>query len=162
MNKIFKYIGILTIGISMAACDAGGEPDIEGTKLQAMAGEWWINVLIDGEDIGAGYNLITTSNTAANNETDLLLDDHELWPAKVVTKVNLGSMTFTAAPDLVNSYDPDIKVSVIEGKILKGAATTPGGNKTDSIYVKFEFSDDAGTQYEYAGYRRTGFREDEH
>jgi len=159
--KYLKYISIFLV-FGLLSCDAGSEPDIEGTKLQAMAGEWWINVLVDGEDIGAGFNLITTSNTAANNETDLLLDDHELWPAKVVTKVNLGGMTFTAAPNLANLYDSDIKVSVIEGKILKGAATTPGGNKTDSIYVKFEFSDDAGTQYEYAGYRRTGFQEDEH
>ena len=162
MNKIFKYIAVLAIGVSMAGCDAGGEPDIEGTKLQAMAGEWWINVLVEGEDIGAGFNLITTSNTAANNETDLILDDGGLWPAKIITKVDLPSMAFTANPNLSNEYDADIKVSVIEGKILKGAATTPGGNKTDSLYVKFEFSDDPGTQYEYAGYRRTGFREDEH
>ncbi|SEI55759.1 Lipid-binding putative hydrolase [Dyadobacter koreensis] len=159
--KYFKYISIFLV-FGLLSCDAGSEPDIEGTKLQAMAGEWWINLLVDGKDQGQGFNLVTTSNTAANNDTDLLFDDHGFWPAKVVTKVNLGSMTFTAAPNLANSYDPDIKVSVIEGKILKGAATTTGGNKTDSIYVKFEFSDDAGTQYEYAGYRRTGFREDEH
>ncbi|CAG5002924.1 hypothetical protein DYBT9275_03000 [Dyadobacter sp. CECT 9275] len=162
MNKILGYIGILAIGISLSACDLGNDPTIGGTKLQAMAGEWWINVLVDGEDIGAGFNLITTSNTAANNDTDLLLDDHELWPAKIVAKVNLPAMTFNAAPGLSNMYSPTIKVSVIEGKVLKGAATTPGGNKTDSIYVKFEFSDDPGTQYEYAGYRRTGFQEDEH
>jgi hypothetical protein len=162
MNKILGYITILIAGLFMSACDLGSEPTIEGTKLQAMAGEWWINILVDGEDIGAGFNLITTSNTAANNETDLILDDHELWPAKIVAKVNLPALTFTAAPGLSNAYDPDIKVSVVDGKILKGAATTPGGNKTDSIYVKFEFSDDPGVQYEYAGYRRTGFREDEH
>ena len=159
--KYFKYIGIF-LAFGLLSCDAGGEPDIEGTKLQAMAGEWWINVLLDGEDVGGGYNLITTSNTAANNETDLLFDDGELWPAKVVTKVNLAGMTFDAAPNLNNMYADSIKVSVIEGKVLKGAATTTGGNKTDSIYVKFEFSDDPGTQYVYAGYRRTGFREDEH
>jgi len=159
--KYLKYISIFLV-FGLLSCDAGGEPDIEGTKLQAMAGEWWINLLVDGEDQGQGFNLVTTSNTAANNDTDLLFDDHEFWPAKVVAKVNLGSMTFNATPNLPNQYDPDIKVSIIEGKILKGAATTPGGNKTDSIYVKFEFSNDAGTQYEYAGYRRTGFREDEH
>ena len=159
--KYLKYISIFLV-FGLLSCDAGGEPDIEGTKLQAMAGEWWINLLVDGEDQGQGFNLVTTSNTAANNDTDLLFDDHEFWPAKVVAKVNLGSMTFNATPNLPNQYDPDIKVSIIEGKILKGAATTPGGNKTDSIYVKFEFSDDVGTQYEYAGYRRTGFREDEH
>jgi hypothetical protein len=85
-----------------------------------------------------------------------------LWPAKVVAKVNLAAMTFDASPNLNNMYNDTIKVSIIEGKILKNAATTTGGNKSDSIYVKFEFSDDPGKQYEYAGYRRTGFREDEH
>ncbi|ACT93930.1 lipid-binding protein [Dyadobacter fermentans] len=159
--KYIKY-SLIALVFGLLSCDLGNEPEIEGTKLQAMCGEWWINVLVDGEDIGAGFNLVTTANTAANNETDLILDDHGLWPAKIVTKVNLAGMTFNATPDLSNEYDSDIKVSLIEGKILKGAATTPGGNKTDSLYVKFEFSDDAGTQYEYAGYRRTGFREDEH
>lgn len=145
----------------MLSCDAGNEPDIQGTKLKAMTGEWWI-VISSGGDTFPGYHLITTSNTAANNETDLLLDDGELWPAKVVTKVNLAAMTFDAASNLSNMYDDSIAVSITEGKILKNAATTTGGNKTDSIYVQFEFSDDPGTKYEYAGYRRTGFREDEH
>ena len=162
MNKKLGYIAIFITGFFLSSCDLGSEPAIEGTKLQAMCGEWWINVLVDGEDIGAGYNLVTTANTASNNDTDLILDDHELWPAKIVTKVNLPGLSFDAQSGLTNEYDGDIKVSVIEGKILKGAATTTGGNKTDSIYVKFEFSDDPGTQYEYAGYRRTGFREDEH
>jgi hypothetical protein len=161
MKKYTKY-SIIFLLFGLMSCDLGNEPDIEGTKLQAMAGEWWINVLQDGEDIGAGFNLLTTSNTAANNETDLIFDDHELWPAKIVAKVSLSGLSFTAAPGLTNAYDPDIKVSVVEGKILKGAATTPGGNKTDSIYVKLEFSDAPGEQYEYAGYRRTGFLEDEH
>lgn len=162
MNKKLGYLAILISGLFLSSCDLGSEPTIEGTKLKAMCGEWWISILVDGEDIGAGYHLVTTSNTADNNETDLILDDHETWPAKVVTKVNLPAMSFDAASNLSNAYDADIKVSIVEGRILKGAATTPGGNKTDSLYVKFEFSDDPGVQYEYAGYRRTGFLEDEH
>jgi len=159
--KYSKYITLLIL-LVLFSCDLGKDPEIGGTKVQAMAGEWWINVLIDGSDIGAGFNLITTSNTAANDGTELLLDDGELWPAKIVANVNIKDLTFTPASNLDNMYSSTIKVSVIEGKVLKGAATTPGLNKTDSIYVKFEFSDDPGTQYEYAGYRRTGFEEDEH
>jgi hypothetical protein len=163
MNKKLGYIAILITGFFMSSCDLGSEPTIEGTKLQAMCGEWFVKVLQDGEDIGGGYYLITTSNTAANNETDLILDDHETWPAKVITKVNLGTMTFDAAPNLTNMYDAEVGVSILEGKIIKGAATTTGGNKTDSIYVKFEFVDDGEKSViDYAGYRRTGFREDEH
>jgi hypothetical protein len=159
--KYFKYVSILSL-FALLACDLGGEPEVGGTKVQAMAGEWWISVLVGGTDIGAGYHLITTSNTAANTATDLLLDDGGLWPAKVVANVDIRALTFSPATNLDNKYSSVIKVSIIEGKILKGAATTPGLNKTDSIYVKFEFSDDPGTQYEYAGYRRTGFQEDEH
>jgi hypothetical protein len=163
MNKIVSYIGIFATAFTLASCDMGDVPAIGGTKLQAMAGEWFVEVQDgDGNDIGGGYYLITTSNTAANNETDLLLDDHETWPAKVVAKVDLPSLTFKSAENLTNLYDSEIGVSIIEGKILKNAATTTGGNKTDSIYVKFEFGDDPGSHYIYAGYRRTGFLEDEH
>jgi len=159
--KFFKYLSLVLL-LGVLSCDLAKEPEIGGTKVQAMAGEWWINILIDGQDLGFGYFLITTSSTAANTDSDMWMDDHELWPAKVKTKVNIKDMTFTPAQNLDNLYDESIGVSIIEGKILKGAATTPGGNKTDSIYLKFEFSDDPGTQYEYAGYRRTGFQEDEH
>lgn len=159
--KYFNYTFLLFF-LVLFSCDLTTEPKVTGTKLQAMAGEWWVSIYVDGDDIGAGYNLITTSNTAANNDTDLLLDDGGLWPAKIVSKVDLKTLTFNPLTNLSNMYSNTIKVSVIEGKILKGAAITPGKNKTDSIYVKFEFSDDPGTQYEYAGYRRTGFQEDEH
>ncbi|WP_353717921.1 lipid-binding protein [Dyadobacter sp. 676] len=71
-------------------------------------------------------------------------------------------MTFNPTTDLPNLNTGESAVSILEGKIIKGAATTPGGNKTDSIYVKFEFKKVPGEQYEYAGYRRTGFQEDEH
>jgi hypothetical protein len=37
-----------------------------------------------------------------------------------------------------------------------------GGNKSDLISYKIEFSDDPGTIYEVNGYKRTGFAEDEH
>lgn len=165
MRKIIGYIGVLFFALALSSCDMGDVPEVGGTKLQAMAGEWFIQVLdVDGNDIGGGYYLITTSNTAANNETDLLLDDHETWPAKVVTKVDLSTLSFKSAPNLNNMYGAEYTVSVLEGKVLKNAATTTGGNKTDSIYVKMTLGDGHGgvDDYIYAGYRRTGFLEDEH
>ena len=165
--KYLKYSLILLV-FAMVSCDLGSEPAIEGTKLKAMTGEWWVQLYAAGEDQGIGYHLVTTSNTAANNETDLIVDDHGMLepydypPIKVISKVNLAGMTFDASKDLANLNAGASAVSILEGKIIKGVATTPGGNKTDSIYVKFEFKDVPGEQYEYAGYRRTGFREDEH
>lgn len=165
--KYIKYSLILLV-FAMASCDLGSEPAIEGTKLKAMAGEWWVQLYMDGEDQGIGYHLVTTANTAENNETDLIVDDHgtltayEYPPIKVISKVNLGGMTFNPTADLANLNTGESAVSILDGKIIKGVATTPGGNKTDSIYVKFEFKSVPGEQYEYAGYRRTGFLEDEH
>lgn len=165
--KYIKYSLILLV-FAMASCDLGSEPALEGTKLQAMAGEWWVQLYAAGEDQGIGYHLVTTANTAENNETDLIVDDHGLLepydypPIKVISKVSLPGMTFNASTDLPNLNTGASAVSILEGKIIKGVATTPGGNKTDSIYVKFEFKEVPGEQYEYAGYRRTGFREDEH
>lgn len=165
--KYVKYSLILLV-FGLLSCDLGSEPTIEGTKLQAMCGEWYIGVFANGEDIGNGGRfLITTSNTAANNETDLIINDHELLtpdadPVAVVAKVNLPAMTFDKADKLPNMEAGKAAISIIEGKILKGAATSTGGNKTDSIYVKFTFENDPATEWIYAGYRRTGFLEDEH
>lgn len=168
MNKIFGYIGVLIIGLVASSCDMGDVPEVGGTKVQAMAGEWFIKVLIDGEDQEIGYNLITTSNTAKNTDTDLLLDDHELLtdydlpPVKTVCKVNIPTLTFTKSSNLPNLHSGESSISIVEGKVLKNAATTSGGNKTDSIYVKFVFDNDPSIEWEYSGYRRTGFLEDEH
>jgi hypothetical protein len=166
MKKYTKY-SIIFLLFGLMSCDLGSEPAIEGTKLQAMAGEWFVQVLIDGEDVGGGHYLITTSNTAANNETDLIVNDHELLvpdapPLSVVAKVNLPALTFNKVDKLPNMTAGESAISIIEGKILKGMATTSGGNKTDSIYVKFAFENDPTTEWVYAGYRRTGFLEDEH
>lgn len=40
--KYFRYVSILSL-IALLPCDLGGEPEVSGTKVQAMAGEWWIN-----------------------------------------------------------------------------------------------------------------------
>ena len=168
MNKKLGYLAIFITGVFLSGCDLGTEPTIEGTKLQAMCGEWFVGVFIDGEDVGGGgYYLVTTSNTAANNETDLIINDHELLvpdaaPLSVIAKVNLSAMTFDKADKLANLTSGEAAVSIIEGKIIKGAATTTGGNKADSIYVKFAFENDPATEWVYSGYRRTGFIEDEH
>ena len=105
--------------------------------------------------------MITTSNTAANVANEFLITDNgNQWDYKVKSPLNLDAKTF-GGTDLQNiAYD--IKVNITDGKILPGAATTTGGNVTDSIYFKIEFTDDPGTIYEVAGYRRTGFLEDEH
>lgn len=157
-NKLLILVAFLTIGLM--SCDLGDDPDPGGTATQAVAGEWFTTFNVAG-DVGGGYSLITTSNTAANVANEFLITDNgNQWDYKVKSPLNLDAKTF-GGNDLQNiAYD--IKVNITDGKILPGAATTTGGNVTDSIYFKIEFTDDPGTIYEVAGYRRTGFLEDEH
>lgn len=151
------------------SCDTGGDPDPGATKVVDLAGDWYVMLLVDGEDIyGLGYNLISTYNTASDDQ-EMWVDDHELWPMKVATPVNVESLTFSGT-DLANLYSYEDSegetvspvVDITNGKVLLNAATTSGGNTTDSIHMNLEFSDDPSTVYTLAGYRRTGFLEDEH
>lgn len=157
-SKILILFACITFGFM--SCDLGNDPTVGGTATQAVAGEWWVTFSLGGEDL-TGYTLTTTSNTAANSTNEFLVTDNaNQWDYKVKCPLNLDAKSFGGA-DLQNlSYD--IKVAITDGKILPGAATSSGGNVTDSIYFKIEFSDDPGTVYEVAGYRRTGFLEDEH
>lgn len=158
--KKFKILIFAAALMQLTACDLGKEPEVGGVLLQEMCGEWWIKVYYEGNAL-TGYNLMSTFNTAANSDKDIFIDDHELWPFKVHATADLGSMVLSGS-NLDNLYDESITVNILEGKIIKAAATTSGGNKTDSIYLRMEFADDPGTEYVYSGYKRTGFLEDEH
>ena len=54
---------------------------------------------------------------------------------------------------------PKITLSITDGKVLEGEATTPSGMPADSIvfFVNVQGDD----TYKIAGFRRTGFAEDE-
>lgn len=159
MKKV-KILIMAVFMLQLAACDLGKEPEVGGVLLQEMCGEWWIRVYYADSPL-TGYYLMSTFNTAANTNEDIFVDDHELWPFKVSAKADLGAMSISGS-NLDNLYDSAIGVNIIEGKIIKDAATTSGGNKADSIYLRLEFADDPGNEYVYSGYKRTGFIEDEH
>ena len=157
-NKLLILFACLSIG--MMSCDLGNDPDVGGTATQAVAGEWFTTFNVSG-DTGGDYYLISTSNTAANSTNEFLIfDDANTWDYKVKSPLNLDAKTFGGTGLQNLAYD--ITVNIANGKILPGAATSSGGNVTDSIYFQIEFSDDPGTLYDVAGYRRTGFLEDEH
>ncbi len=160
-NRFLILSAFLMLGL--VSCDLGKDPDVGGTATQAVAGEWWTTFTIDGNDVyGLGYQQITTSNTAANIPTEFLVTDNDhTWSYKVKCPLNLDARTFAgSSTSLVEGYE--IQVDITNGKILPGAAISTGGNVTDSIYFEVEFEDDPGTIYQVAGYRRTGFLEDEH
>ncbi|NND33193.1 MAG: hypothetical protein HKN76_11435 [Saprospiraceae bacterium] len=160
--KQIKFIFFLSMLLGVVSCDLTDPPAIEGVALEEMTGEWWVTFTVDGEDIyGIGYNIITTYNTAANNTTEMWLDDLEhTWSFKLRTPVNPETLSFGGSGLSEQYYD--ITATVTNGVITKGNTETTGGNMTDGISFDVEFSDDAGTIYHVEGYRRTGFQEDEH
>ncbi len=160
--NITRVLVAMLVLTSFVACDEVGDTDPGGTSTEAMAGDWYVQTLVNGTVV-ADYALISTYNTSANDGKDMWIDDHgNVWDFKVKSPVTLSSLSF-AGSNLASSVDGyDINVNITEGKITQKGATTTGGHTVDGISFKAEFSDDPGTIYEIKGYRRTGFIEDEH
>jgi hypothetical protein len=78
--------------------------------------------------------------------------------SKVQTDVS--NLTFSAN-DVENTSDAS-RVTITNGRILKGQGHSRTGVVTDSIYFEGEFDYDPGNKIIFAGHRRTGFNEDEY
>lgn len=157
MKKYIFYFTLLALVVS--ACDLKEDYEVEKSKVVDAAGQWYVNYSTDGYE--SGYILLNTYNTAADDgKAFWITDDGAWWDYKVKCPINTNDLTFSGS-DLANTAY-DIKVKVLNGKvILKGGKSTTGV-VTDSIYFELEFEDDPGTIYKAAGHRRTGFLEDEH
>ena len=165
MKKYLKIIALFFIGFSIISCEDDGYEDFNAgeTAVQGVSGEWYVKILLDNQPL-SGYYLLDTYNTASNSADTLWINDNgNLYDFKVKTPVtSLDNKTF-GGDNLVNQVeDYEINVNINNGKILTNEALTEAGNVSDSIYFEAEFSDDPGTIYQFAGYRRTGFLEDEH
>lgn len=158
--KLSKLYCLLLLSLlALASCEDEFDPG--GTEAEALAGEWYVRTTLDGQVL-LDYVLIATYNTAANTPDALWVDDYEnIWPFKVEADGNTTELSF-GGNSLRNTYADTTFVSILEGRIIENAATSSGGNRADSIRLRVEFSDDPGNVYEIAGYRRTGFLEDEH
>jgi len=160
MKKIF-YFMILGLGVALfSSCEK--DLEIGGTATEQMAGDWYVQYSADPEHAPSGdYYYFTTYNTASNVPTEMFLDGMEtFWQFKGKVNVDLSTLSFSA--DNVQNEYYDSQFTVLNGKILKGAATAPGSKaKTDSIYFQVKFSDDDdGLTYTLSGYKKTGFLED--
>ncbi len=164
-----KYIILFftTLAFTFTGCESDTDPG--GTAVQKMAGDWWITVKNTGNpDYEGEYGpyLMYTYNTAANNDSEMWLQDNHsdpFWDYKLKVNVNYNSRTFETA-DFVENIAYDSKVKITEGKITEGAATTPSGMPADKIEYKIQFDDDGfgGTVvFEVTGFRRTGFPADD-
>jgi len=158
MKKIF-YIMLLGV---MVITSCKKEAEIGGTAVKDMSGEWFLRYSDDGGETWSDYTHFSTYNTASNSTSEMWLDDLEtFWQMKGKVSVDFTNKTFSGT-DIENQYY-DSQFTIMDGKVLKGAATAPAsGAKTDSLYFKATFSDDPGAEYILAGYKKTGFLEDEH
>jgi hypothetical protein len=162
--KITYLLASLSLIIFFNSCTKDSI-DPGGTSTKAMANEWWVQ--LDGKGT---YSHFSTYNTSSNSSTEMILDDLEsFWgnskDGRVAAKinVNLANQTFSVAnsPNVNTNYP--ITFTVTDGKILTNAAKSPGAKAvTDSIAFKIEFSDDPGTIYNFSGYARTRFPQDDH
>jgi hypothetical protein len=162
-NKLNIFL-VLLVSVLVFSCDTDGYEnyDAGGTNVEEVSGEWYAQLLVDGEVI-VDYGLISTYNTAANNGDEMWVDDHQnLWSFKAKTPVNVEAKTFSGANLASNVDGYEITVTISNGKIIEDGGTTTEGAVADSISFDVEFSDDPGTVYTVQGYRKTGFLEGEH
>ncbi len=136
-------------------------------SVTVASGDWFVQAFIDGV-LDTDYTLLTTSNTAADDGTEIQINDHQnFYWYNTQSPIDLESLTFSgtdldsSVPDGDDNYD--INVTITNGKIIKNGATPPSGVKTDSIAFDIVYSDDpSGTVYQIRGYKSTKFLEDLH
>lgn len=164
MKNKFLYMAVILTGLFLiTSCK---KDEIGGTLAKEMAGEWYVTAdAVDSEGnivyedfFGIGHFHLDSYNTSSNSMTQMWLDDNtNFWEFKMKVDINLDGKTFQIT-DADNAYY-ESKVTVTNGKILLGAATTPGGMPADSIIFNVTFDDDTYPEdYGFATYKIAGFR----
>ena len=174
MKKIFLYTAILVSSLLFVTSCA--KEKIGNTATEKMAGAWYVTVVaVDSNDalvysdaqlFNLGHFHLDTYNTASNSTSKMWVNDNgNFWNFKVKVNIDPNALTFQA--DTAQNESADSKVTITNGKILYGAATTPSGVAADSIVFNVTFSDDTNpakygfASYRVAGYRYTGFTADQ-
>ena len=161
--NFLKSISVLTIvATCFVACVKERDNDAGGTVTENLAGEWWVQIKQNNVAVVPNWFKILTYNTADNVATKMWLDDFEhIWPFKFKIDVDPVAKTFTAA-NATSTYT-NITVKLANGKILEDITKGPVSKAvTDSIYFEAEFSDDPGEVYQFTGYKRTRWPDDDH
>ena len=186
MKKILFALVALA-SFTLVSCE---KEKVGGTALESMAGQWYVtvqgidedgSVLYEDEDLyGFGPFVLLTYNDANDSSNKMFIQDTPnaegdlFWDFKVKVDCDLDAETFGLRGAV--DYNYSIDVDITNGKILKGAATTPSGMAADSIVFDVLFEDDkyaeanigkpgVTTTYYYqlrmTGYRYTGLAADE-
>ncbi|HEY1196002.1 lipid-binding protein [Flavobacterium sp.] len=164
-NNIIKILCGILISLSFASCDAGGDPEPGGTTTQDFAGDWFINVKVEGV---SKFIRFSTYNTSANDNT-MFIDDNGLSQTKPTSQllkakysINMKDGSFISDVNTANLRQTSKTVTITNGKIEKMGGTSRGGHTVDRISFTVEYSNEPGVKYDYVGTKRTGFKEDEY
>lgn len=164
MKTRYNLLILSVLALMLTSCEDDGYADYDpgNTNAQELSGEWYISVYsLDGERI-TGYYELSTYNTAENNNTIFVDDNGSLFPLKVKANGNIDALTFDA-DNVENLYNAESIATITEGKIIPDGAKASGSNTVvDSLSFQVELADDPDSPYLVAGYRNTGFEEDEH
>lgn len=127
------------------------------------------------DEIGDKFEIVT-SNSAANNLTEMVISD-KLWNEVYKVNVDFTNKAFSVG-QIVNEpyqtlavtpatiskkYSNGAKPVILSGKILKNAAHAPVSQMVcDSIVYYVKYADDYGEDmyYRVSGYRKSGYTED--
>ena len=167
-----KFITAIATALAIVSASSCGKFEVENTATVNLAGNWMCSVYVyDGAEwepyAEAEY---VTYNTAANVATEMWVNDYgNFWGTLCKVDCDVNSLTFgkDGAEYFDNYYEVNQKIW--GGKVSPNAVEAPGTPTTcDKIEFFIAFEDDvddddnpyAGVYY-VAGYRRTGFPEDD-
>lgn len=179
---ILLMFGAVALSFGISSCDKIDSLDdyktvtVGQTATMPLNGDYFIRLesgTVSGSDTtwaftgwaGSDYYKVSFYNTATNTKDTIWMNDPNLWP--VQAKINCNPAAKAFIPGIYDNPGDTYSgggwtIEVKSGKVILNGAITAAGNKSDSLCVVVEFSDDPGTLYRYSGYRRTGFQEDEH
>lgn len=157
MKKVL-YLATMLLCMAFTSCQ---KEDIGGTATESLAGDWYVEVSVEGEVITDRFHLLTY-NTSANNPNEIFIDDQgNFWEFKIKATSDVNSLTFSATDALNLSYD-DCTVSVTNGKIVKNGGVQNNGSPADLITMDVTFSDDDDALvYHIEGVRYSGLEEND-
>ncbi|MET3113038.1 hypothetical protein AAKU52_000759 [Pedobacter sp. CG_S7] len=154
------------ISLTAASCKKD-QPEVVVSPVYPISGEWYVHVYkADGITLARPtYTTLSTYNTSDNSNNIIWMKmltstvNYSLL-AKVNCDVNAKTISATDAVNTV--FTPNVKVTILEGKVLLDA-TKLKGSKTiaDSIYVKYKTEKDGNT-YVISGHRRSQYVEDQY
>lgn len=164
MNIRYNAILLVLLSCFLFSCEDDGYADYDAgeTNTKELSGEWYVSVYSMSGEVQSAYFLLSTYNTAKNDNT-IFVDDNENWfPLKVKATGDVENLNFSTT-DAVNLYDEEGVATITEGLIIPNG-TEASGSRTvvDSLSFQIELANDPNSPYIVAGYRDTGFAEDDH